>query len=163
MPMLEEAARNDPDDIDVQEGKAYVLGLRGQKRAALAIYEANLAKAPERLYSRENAARTAAEIGDVPTAVNHLRELLKINPWGPGWHYLLAKLLGQQGDWSGAVAESQASLKLDPTSIPARMLLVAGYLQSDKKEEARKEFSVLERLQPPELERLRAWFNEQTR
>jgi predicted CXXCH cytochrome family protein len=161
LPLLEKALQTDADDIDVQEGKAYALGARGHPRTALAIFEAVLAKVPQREYSRENAARIAAELGEKEAAIGHLRLLLAGNPWNTGAHYLLAKCLGERQDWQTAIAEAEATLRLDSTHVAARTLLVAGYLQTGDKQRARKEFDLIERMRPPELDKLRRWFQDQ--
>jgi Flp pilus assembly protein TadD len=161
LPYLEPALQADPDDIDALEDKAFALWVRGSPDRALAIFEAVLAKVPEREYSRENAGRIAADLGRVDTAIGHLRRLLSANPWNPSVHYLLAKLLAQQKDWPGAMEEARASIRLDPAESPARLVLIAGHLQNGDKKRAREEFEIIECLRPPQLETLRKWFKEQ--
>jgi predicted CXXCH cytochrome family protein len=163
LPHLKTAVRRDPEDIDAQEDMAYALWILGNPQSALTLFEAVLSKVPERQYSLENAGRIAAEVGEADKAIGYLKQLVAANRWNPSTHYLLAKLLGQRQDWAGAVTEARASLELDPSPVPPRLLLVAGYLQTGDKKHAREEFNLLERLQPPEIAKLREWFQTQSR
>ena len=163
LPFLDMAVHNDPDDIDAQEAQGFGFWVRGNPRKALATLETALAKVPEREVSREDAARIAAQLGQDETAIAHWRKLLAANPWNPAGHYLLAKLLAQRGSWPEAMDEARASIKLDPTEPAPRMLLAAGYLQEGDKKQAQQEFETVERLKPPQLEKLREWFRQQLR
>jgi hypothetical protein len=162
-PLLEQAIQNHPEDIEAQEDRAYAMWAQGDRREALAIYEELLAKIPERQASRLSAARIAMELGEDETAIAHLRRLLAANSWSPRSHYLLAQLLGKHRDCPGAVAEGRAALRLDPTQVPVRQLLITGYLQTGDRKRAGEEFALLERLQPAEIDKLRTWYQEQTR
>jgi tetratricopeptide (TPR) repeat protein len=161
LPLVDEAVLADPGDIDILEAQSLALWALDMPNEALAIAEAILAKVPERERSRELAARIAAQLGKVETAIEHWRRLLSANPWNPVNHYLLARLLHQRQDWAGAMQEASAALGLDPSQIESRMMLVAGYFNRGDKSRARQEFKVIERLQPPDLGSYRAWVKQQ--
>jgi hypothetical protein len=161
LPFLDRAIQTDPDDIDALEAKGYGLWVRDDPQGALATLDTLLAKVPQREVAREDAARLAAQLGDDEKAIAHWRRLLAANPWNAAGHYLLAKLLAQHQDWSAARTETQASIRLDPTEISPRMLLIACYIESGDKKRAHEEFGVIECMQPPQLEKLREWVRQQ--
>jgi tetratricopeptide (TPR) repeat protein len=163
LPFLDMAVHNDPDDIDAQEAQGFGFWVRGNPRQALAVLEKALAKVPQREVCLEDAARVAAQLGQDQTAIEHWRRLLSANPWNAAGHYLLAKLLAERNDWLSAMEEARWSVRLEPNEVPPRVLLVAGYLHDGKKEDARREFELIERLQPPQLDKLRSWFAQQSR
>jgi hypothetical protein len=163
LPYLETALQTDPDDIDALEAKGFALWVRADPKRALGVLEDVLAKVPEREVSREDAARLAEQLGKDEIAIGHWQKLLAANPWNAAGHYLLAKLLAQHGSWPEAMDEARASIKLDPTEPAPRMLLAAGYLQEGDKKQAQQEFETVERLKPPQLEKLREWFRQQLR
>jgi Flp pilus assembly protein TadD len=160
---LNRAVRADPDDIDALEAKGFGLWVRAQPQRAVEAFETVLTMVPQREVSRKAAGDLAAELGHDETASEHLRQLLAINPWSGAAHYSLSKLLAKHEDWPGAIHEASAVLRLDPTHVAARSLLVAGYLQTGDRKRARQEFDIVERLQPAHLEQLRAWFKKETR
>jgi len=163
MPLLETALQDDPEDIDALEAKGFGLWVLDAPRQALATLEAVLAKVPAREIAREDAAQLATSLGLEQTAIDHWRQLLTANPWNPEAHYSLAKLLGQRQDWLGAITETSAALRFDPTNVAARMLLVAACLKTGDQKRAHQEFATVERLQPPQLDKLREWFTAQER
>jgi Flp pilus assembly protein TadD len=163
LPFLDMAVHRDPDDIGALEAQGYGFWVRGNLRQSLATLDNALARVPEREVCRDDAARVAAQLGQDATAIAHWRKLLAANPWNGGGHYLLAKLLAEQNDWPSALEEARWSVRLEPNEVAPRVLLIAGHLRDGKKEDARREFEVIERLQPPQLEKLRAWFKDQDR
>jgi hypothetical protein len=151
--LLDLAVENDPDDIEAMEAQGLGLWACADAPAALATFETVLAKVPERETSREAAAHLATRLRQDDKAVRHWQRFLGTNPWDPSAHYLLAKLLAQQQNWTAAIKEASAALRLQPTHEAARLLLVDGYFHQGQKQRAREEFQFVERLRAAESEK----------
>jgi hypothetical protein len=163
VPLLESALRNDPGDVDALEAKAVVLSVLKRPAEALAAAEAGLEKAPRREVLLAAAATAAQELADMEKALAYGRQAVAANPWNPQYRRRLARLLASRGDWEESSQEAQAWLRLEPGSVEARMTWVTALLRLHRPEEARAAFATVERLQPPNLEELRAWVRRQAR
>ena len=71
-----------------------------------------------------------------------------MNPanWEP--HYRLASDLAQQGDFSGATAEYQAALLLNPTSVKIKLALASVFLQIGRRPDALEQLNEAAQLEP---------------
>jgi hypothetical protein len=69
----------------------------------------------------------------------------------------------QGNDWASAAKESREVHKLYATNPESRHLLVGSLLRQKDKAEAKREFDILMELNPPKLEELRRWFEQQMR
>src|SRR5262249_44631071 len=156
--MLEEAVRNDPEDVRAWEVKAEVLALLDRQAEALATYEAILARAPRREVSLLGAAMLCQSQQKRQAALDYWRRAVAENPWQPYYRASLARMLAEKNAWDEARPHSEAWLRLDPASIEARVLWVRCLLKTGDRARARTEFARIERLRPANLPVLQARF-----
>jgi hypothetical protein len=161
--LLEAAAQNDPDDLKALEVRAEALSILGRPEEAQALYEAVLARAPEREVSLMGAAMLAQSRRQREQALAYWRRAVAENPWQPYYRASLAQLLADRKAWAEARPHSEAWLRLDPASIEARVLWVKCLLHTGDKARARAEFTTIERLRPPNLPLLQARFSVELR
>jgi tetratricopeptide (TPR) repeat protein len=158
LPRLAAAVRDAPDDVDAWEARGYAYWLTDQPKEALAASEKALALAPRREQALRDAAFFAAKLGRKDLAVAYWKRLLTVNPWQEATHYNLAKIAAEREDWEEVLRECQAGLRIDPTSVESRTLLVLYYAKTGEPDRARAEFEALLALKPPKEEELRRWF-----
>jgi Flp pilus assembly protein TadD len=163
LPYLEGAVHRAPDDTTAWEAKGYALWLEGRIPEALDAFESALTGDPGRERSLRDAAVVAALLKRPEAADAYWRRAIAVNPWSAFYHEQLAQVLVDRQDWQGALAECRVALQLNPTSVPARRLLIQGHLREGHNDQARAEFDVLLALQPSQAEALRRWFADQMR
>ncbi len=161
--LLESAARNDPDDLDVWESKALVLSFLQRPAEALADYETVLARAPHREVSLARSALLAQQQGQLEAALSYWRRAVAENPYSANYRANLAQLLAQRKAWDEARLQSAAWLRLDPASIEARALWVRCLLRTGDRTQAKAEFVKIQRLRPANLPLLEARFSVESR
>jgi tetratricopeptide (TPR) repeat protein len=161
--LLAQAVGQNPEDVAAWEALGFARWAAGNPSEALAALETALAKSPRREEALRVAVRAAAQLGRADAATGFARRLLEVNPWGPSDHYELAKILADRRHWKDAARECRAVLRLEPEHVPARLVLVACLIQSGRRAQARAQFEVLMALDPPQADRLRRWFAEQTK
>jgi hypothetical protein len=158
LPLLAAAVRADADDVNAWEARGYAYWLTDLPKEALAASETALALAPRRELALRDAAFFAANLGRKDLAVSYWKRLLTVNPWQEPTHYNLAKVAAEREDWAEVLRECQAGLRIDPTSIESRTLLVLYYAKTGAPDRARAEFEALLALKPPKEQELRRWF-----
>ena len=158
LPLLATAVKDDPDDVSAWEARGYALWLVDRRKEALTASETALTLAPRREVALRDAAFFAAKLGRKDLAVEYWKRLLTVNPWQEPTHYNLAKVAAEREDWPEVLRECQEGLRIDPTSVESRTLLVLYYAKTGDPARARAEFEVLLALKPPKEEELRRWF-----
>jgi tetratricopeptide (TPR) repeat protein len=158
LPLLTIAVADAPDDVDAWEARGYALWLAGRREEALTATETALALAPLREVALRDAGFFAANLGRQDLAIGYWRRLLAVNPWQEVTHFNLAKIASRREDWPEVLRECQAGLRLDPTSVDSRTLLVQYYANTGDPARARAEFEALLALKPPRAAELRRWF-----
>jgi tetratricopeptide (TPR) repeat protein len=161
--LLETALPSGPDDWPAWERKAKFLFARQRLSEALAAVEVVLEKAPQRELSTAMAALFAQQLGDRDLSLKYWRRAVTINPWHPDYRGNLARLLAHGKDWDEARAVCKKWLELAPDNIDARQLWIECLLERGSRTEARREFDLIEALQPRNLEQLKVWFSEKMR
>jgi Flp pilus assembly protein TadD len=161
--LLRPAVRAHPDDVPAREAESYALWLCGVPEDALAAYEALLAQEPERERALADAARLAAQLGRRDAAVEFGRRAVRVNPYNPEYHALLARALTESGRAAEAADEARAAIRLDPTDVATRQALITAAVRGGDPDLARREFDDLLALRPPDSDGLRRWFAEQMR
>jgi len=161
--VLERAGRRGAEDIEMAEARGYALWVLERQAEALLALESALARAPRRETALETAARAAAELERLDAAAGYWTRLVNANPWRAHYRTGLAAVLAKQRDWKRAIEECKAAMRLDPSSVPARRLLITCLLQTSNKAEAQAEFDRLMALDPPEKESLKGWFEKSRR
>jgi Flp pilus assembly protein TadD len=161
LPLLDEAVRTVPRDLDAGEARGWALVLLGRPKEALEAFEAVLAREPERENALGLAAQLAESQGKPDEALAHHRKVIELSPWVWGYRINLAEYLARRKDWAAALKEGEEALRLSPASPETRMLLIEALLHLGQRERAEREFQTLLVLRPEEEGRLRAWFAEQ--
>ena len=126
-------------------------------------YEAIIARSPRRETSLAGAAQVASELRQWELALSYARRLVAINPWIPDYRRNLILILSQLRLWDDIQTESQAWMRLDSTSIDARIFWIASLIRKNKNAEADAEFAKVELLRPAHLNALQDWFARQAR
>jgi tetratricopeptide (TPR) repeat protein len=129
----------------------------------MAAFETVLAKNPRHETALLGAAVASQSLNQLEPAISNWRRVVEVNPWNVSYRMNLAQLLAYKKDWSAALPHSEAWLRLDPASVDARALRVTCLLKTGDKAGARAEFARLERMQPPNLNELRAKFEVESR
>jgi tetratricopeptide (TPR) repeat protein len=160
LPLLEQAVRRDPDDVDAGEARAGALMMRWQYAKALAALEAVLARSPRRERSLVQAAFAAQKMRRRETARLYWERAAAVNPWLPEYRQNLALLLAEERAWEDGRRQCEAWLRLDPANTEARTLWVKCLASTGRPEEARGELARLERLHAPSVAGLRIWVAE---
>jgi hypothetical protein len=161
--MLEAAVHRDAKDVPAWIALAQVLRAQNRTSAALACYEKILAIEPEREDALVGAAILYEANRQPQSALEHWRQAVKANPWMPFYRAKLVPLLLDAGKWDEVRTHGADWLRLDPVSVQARQLRITLLLRDGDRAAARAEFARIEGLKPPNLDALRAWFDEQIR
>jgi tetratricopeptide (TPR) repeat protein len=156
--LLEKAIENDTQDIKALEARAEALAMINRSEDALEAFEEILSRHPRRELSLLGAAMLAQNLDRGEWALVYWRCLVVENPWQSAHRSSLAQLLAGQRRWDEALKQAQEWRRLDPPSIEARVLIVGCLLAVGDKAGAREEFTQIERLHPPNLEKLRSQF-----
>jgi predicted CXXCH cytochrome family protein len=158
--MLQAAVQRDSKDVAAWLALAQALLAQNRAAAALACYEKVLAIDPE----REDALIAAAALYKInrqpQAALEHWRKAVKANPWMPLYRGNLVPLLIDAGKWDEVRTQADEWLRLDPVSAAPRQLRITLLLRAGDRAAARAEFARLEALKPPNMEAIRAWFDE---
>ena len=102
-----------------------------------------------------------ASVGSTPRSV--LQQAIAVDPWSSDYRAAMAQVCYDAGDWPGAVAASEAAIRLNPELVAARSLLIQGLLRSHQPEKADAEFRTLLRLYPASREVWQDWYQGQKR
>jgi predicted CXXCH cytochrome family protein len=159
--LLESALRRDPDDVEAWQARAQTLLLAKNSRGALDAFETALRLSPQRETCLAGAAALAQQLGEAQRARDYWGRAVAANPWMAEYRAGLAPQLADAGAWKEALAQARAWVRLDPESVPARLLLIRSLVKTGRPQEARTEFETTLALRPADSARLRAWFREQ--
>jgi Flp pilus assembly protein TadD len=163
LPLLQEATLQHGEDAVAWQARAKALAYLGRPREAQDAIEMALAKAPNRETALDDAANLAALRGDRQAAIDFGRRAVAVNPSSATYHVHLAELFAASKDWHRAIGECREGLRLDPTNLDVRALLIGFLFQAGDKDQARVQFNLLMALKPPQEAELRRWFGEQMR
>jgi hypothetical protein len=160
LPRLNASLHERPDDTAAYHAKALALGLLGRHELALAADQAALAHAPRDEEALTGAANEAQAQGRQEDALAYWERVLAVNPHASLYHYELAQLRAGRQEWPQAIAEAQATLRLNPAHLSARKLLIRGLLGRGERAQARTEYEIFRGFQPPDLDAVRHWLDE---
>ncbi len=158
LPRLRLATRRDPRDLDAWHAYANALMVLQQPDDALAAADAVLAWAPKNEMSLYQAASSAMAARKIDRALEYWQRLIALNPEAASFHAGLTNAHALRGEWPQAAAAAEASARLNPTQPEPRISLIQALLQQGQRERAEREFEILRRMQPPNLEQVRRWF-----
>src|SRR5262245_59867560 len=160
LPLLENAVARVEDDMDAQEALGFGLGVTGFPELGLAALDKVLSRLPNRETALANAAESAENLGRTEVALDRWQRLVRVNPWQPSYLYRLARNQAAGKAWAEAIATCRTAIRLDPTYVTARRLLVSCLVQFGDKERALSELGVIQAIaMPNEREGLQRWFD----
>jgi hypothetical protein len=159
LPLLENAARDRPEDLPALEWWGAILRFSDRPQEALTVYETVLARAPDRERALAEAGMAASQCGRGDDALGYWRRAVAVNPRRWRYHYEVAQLLSERGRRAEALAECAAALRLNPAHVETHLVQVACLLDDGRTDEARAAFARLLALKPPREEELRRWFS----
>ena len=149
------ATRKRPNDLPALEALATALATDGREAEALAAFEAVLSLDPRRELDLVGVAPLAAIQGRGADGLAYIRKAIEINPWSSSYRITLAKILANDRDWQGAANACREALRLDPTDLGARRILIHAALQLRDLSTARADFRAFEAFDPPDAEQYR--------
>ena len=121
---------------DGRFGQAHSALGRRDLSAALAVLDALVEVRPNELRAYLLRARTRADSGDLPGAIEDLRRVLDAAPDEPTAYSALHDILGRTGRWDEIIACWSLLLERIPYNGPARLARGAAYSQKDDRERA---------------------------
>jgi tetratricopeptide (TPR) repeat protein len=159
--LLEVAVARHPEDVALRQSKALALDL--QKRPTEALAEARwvLERRPGNWDVLVQAASSAQAQGQTKQAIDYWRRAVEINPVVAEYQLSLIELLIRAGQLDEAGRHCWRLLQLDPFNVPGRQARAGLLLKEGKKAEARAEFDLIRRLNPPDLAERQKWFEQQ--
>jgi tetratricopeptide (TPR) repeat protein len=157
------AIQRGPTDIAAWEARGQALAIMGETQEALASCKRALDLAPSREPSLRDAARSAEKLGDHPAAIGYWERLRAVNPRASASRFEIARLRSLGNQWEQTAEGCREVLRINPTHINARLLLVNYYLQSGDKKRAQTEFEIVMALRPSDPEAVRRWYLSKSR
>ena len=121
-PLLE-AARLEPDDVQLQNNLGSILGSLGQFDEAIIHLREALRLRPDYFVACMNLASALAMQGDLPEAAEYFRQAVRLNPDSAEAHDKLGLVYAKQGNLMEAAAQFQDALKIDPNDSFAQQSL----------------------------------------
>jgi tetratricopeptide (TPR) repeat protein len=161
--LLDNAVKDDPNDIKALEAKGQALALINRPEEALSVYEQVLQREPTREMALMGAAIVAQTTQRLELAASYWRRAVAVNPWQPDHRSNLVRLLMSLKAWGEAREQCDAWVRLDPASLEARIEYVRCLINDGRKAKAREEFAKVKRLAPPNLPTLEAEFTVRLR
>jgi tetratricopeptide (TPR) repeat protein len=158
LPLLEVALAARPGDGIAWEAKGFALGLLGDGKEGLEAFRTALTVEPEREAALTGAAYLAAKAGQPEVSVEYWRRAIAKSPWRSDYRAQLAPLYFQIRDWRAAADTCKAALRLNPTNIEVRKLLIRCYLRLENRQAARDEFETLLGFDLANRDDLQRWF-----
>jgi predicted CXXCH cytochrome family protein len=166
LPRLEATLRDRPDDQAARDALATALELQGRPAEALTAAKAVLEAEPGREHALELAMVAASQLRRRDEALGFGRRLLAVDPWVARYHLSMAQILTRGddwrpagGDWRQAIDACRAVLRLEPTNLEARRLLVVGAATTGDMTLARDELRIYLGFEPPDAGALRRWLD----
>ena len=149
-------------DDEMLMAKAELLFADGLYDFAMTEAERVLRQNREHIKARFLLARIQANLGNGQRAEGHCREALRIDPFAPGPHFLLAHILLERNQVEEAKKLLKKTIYLDHAHVPAFLELAAIHQENGDKHQARRmRLAALDALRtlPPDsrLESYEAW------
>jgi Flp pilus assembly protein TadD len=158
LPLLRSATDRDDHDIEAWQCLAHALMLNRESKEALATVETTLAWAPNNEASLFQAASLAMTPETLDKAVQYWKRLIVLNPDVASFYGGLTNAHALRGEWPEAAAAAEQVVRLNPTQAGPRISLIQALLRSGQRDRADREFLILSRMQPANLEEVRRWF-----
>ena len=149
--ILSEAAEAGPRRCGGERARGELLRFLGCFGEALADYDKVLRSVPTRELSLRGAMLSAQADGLRSTSRDYQEQLTSLSPYRVAYREGIARILIDAGEPAEALVQASAWLNLEPTSLPARVMVFRLLLRTKRKAEAKVELEVLRRLQPANL------------
>ncbi len=159
---LEPAVAALPDDLAGLEAKGAAVWLQGRTREAAEVFDAVLARAPDRESTLVRAGTLALIDKRFDAAIGYWQRAVKVNPWRLPYQLSLAQAFSRKEDWPAALAACQRALELNANSVDARVLLITCHFGNGDPKRAEAEFNTLMEFHPAQEETLRRWFERRS-
>jgi Flp pilus assembly protein TadD len=163
LPDLEEAVAAAPRDVAAWEALGYARWQLRRLGEALEAYREALALAPEREVALQDASRVALALGKTDEAYRLAKRFVAVNPWDDEGHSDLAVIHMRREEWRRALREARRTVRLNPGSVPARLVMIGWHLQRREKKQARAVFRQILALEPPNADKIRRWFTQESK
>jgi hypothetical protein len=153
--LLDPALAARPEDVAAGRARALaLLALRRPVEARKAV-ESALSFAPRSEGLLELALWLASRKGPNDEALALGRRLLAVDPWASAYHLAVAQVHARGRRWGEAAEACRATLRLDPTNLAARRLLIEAAVQLGDMPQARAEAQTYFGFDPPDGEEVR--------
>jgi tetratricopeptide (TPR) repeat protein len=164
LPLLDEAIKEDENDLASWDARAFALWITGLQEEALTCCQAVLEKEPDREATLYSAATLAFQLDRAKLMRTYGERGIQVNPTMWLYHHVLADLAAQRRDWQAAKKECQEAIRLEPSNLLPHHLLMNCFLQTGDRANAQREFDICMILTPTEgREKLRRSFERQKR
>jgi len=164
LPLLDEAAKQDENDLASWDARAFALWITGHPEEALTCCQTVLQKEPDRETTLFTAAMLAIRLNRPELTRRFAERGIQVNPTMWTNHQLLADLAAQRRDWQAAKKACQEAIRLQPSNILPHRLLITCYLKTGDRANAQREFDICMILTPAEERgKLQLWFAQQAR
>jgi len=150
LPLLEEALAARSDDATAWECKGDALGALGRYEEALAAVQKALTMEPGRESALVGAAQLATKMNQRQSAAAYWQRAIAVNRWRSDYHGELAFVYFHNRAWQASADTCGEALRLNPSSVKVRKLLVQCYLNLGKTEAARGELETVLGFDPPD-------------
>ncbi len=146
---------NSPGTPRFQTHKGSVLMQRGMKAEAEACFKQALAIDPQAVRAHNNLALLLLERNDIESAIQHLSEVIRIDPSQQisarnlaVAHNQLGISLGQAGNMTSAMEHFQTAIKINPASAPSYLNLGAAFMYQNNFKDAVLQFQEALKIDP---------------
>jgi tetratricopeptide (TPR) repeat protein len=156
--LLDRAALRDPVDLPALENRGYALLDRRRPTEALAVFDAVLAKAPDREQALSWAVESAIALDRLDEAETYCRRLVARYPYYSPHRNQLAVILLKRKAWPQALAAAEEAVRSNPFRARSRELLIEALLETGATTQARAEFDVVGVFDPAYQAKLRERF-----
>jgi hypothetical protein len=160
---LDKAVAEHPDDLVALRMKAQALAFTERHAEALQIADSLLKSTPSYELLLDDYCSYAIDLRYFRAALGPAKRAVALNPWSAAYRERLAYVSMQCQDWTGALHEARAALRLNPFLRFPRMFLVQCLLHDKDTKAAGNEFATLVKLHADQRESLEEWLAEQRR
>ena len=157
---LEDSTKENSNDVPALLAKANALWMLKRRKEAGAALERALVLSPNSETLLFTVGFFASAVDDLDSASNFWKRVQTVNPWDASYHSHLAQQLTKHQDWPRAIAECQATLRLNPADGDTHRYLILCWVRTGEIEKARHELEIAIALNPEQTEQLREWFEK---
>lgn len=158
LPRLQDATQRDSRDFEAWQAYAHALNVLREPEEALAATETVLARSPKNEVSLYQAASLSMTPGTYDRAVDYWQRLIALHPHALNAQIGLMNTHALRDDWVQAAAAAEKAVRLSPTETGPRISWIQALLRAGQRERAEREFAILEKMRPANLDQIRRLF-----